>query len=80
MEILTVWRLAQTIAVISAITSTQSLAANVGLSIQTMWNWDFKNPNAETASKLRMSFLSTQPSLTLFDAYSGADAPGRIRR
>jgi len=28
-----------------------TLAANVGLSFQTMWNWDFKNPNANTASK-----------------------------
>jgi hypothetical protein len=28
------------------------LASNVGLSVQTVWNWDFQNPNAETAVKL----------------------------
>jgi hypothetical protein len=51
------------------------LASNVGLSIQTMWNWDLVNPNAETAVKLRMDFLSTQPSLILSWSYSGSRSP-----
>src|SRR5437868_1508988 len=51
------------------------LAANVGLSIQTMWNWDFVNPNAQTGFKLRMNFLSTKPSLILSWSYAGATSP-----
>ncbi len=51
------------------------LAANVGLSIQTMWNWDFTNPNAETAFRLRIDFLSTQPSIVLSWAYTGSLSP-----
>lgn len=51
------------------------LAANVGLSVQTMFNWDFTNPNAQTAVKLRMDFLSVQPSLTLASVYTGARSP-----
>ena len=51
------------------------LAANVGLSVQTMWNWDFVNTNAQTAVKLRMSFLSTQPSLTVAGPYTGNLSP-----
>jgi hypothetical protein len=51
------------------------LASNVGLSIQTMWNWDLVNPNAQTAFRLRMSFLSVQPSLILSWSYSGDRSP-----
>jgi hypothetical protein len=51
------------------------LAATVGLSVQTMWNWDFVNPNAQTATRLRMSFLSTQPSLTVAGPYTGNLSP-----
>lgn len=51
------------------------VASNVGLSIQTMWNWDFNNPNAQTGYRLRMSFLSTQPSLILSWSYSGNTSP-----
>lgn len=51
------------------------LAANVGLSIQTMWNWDLVNPDAATASRLRMSFLSTKPSLILSWSYTGNLSP-----
>jgi hypothetical protein len=51
------------------------LAANVGLSVQTMWNWDFINPNAQTATRLRMTFLSNQPSLTVAGPYTGNLSP-----
>jgi hypothetical protein len=51
------------------------LAANVGLSVQTMYNWDFTNPNAQTAVKLRMDFLSVQTTLTLASVYTGARSP-----
>ncbi len=51
------------------------LAANVGLSVQTMWNWDLVNPNAQTASRLRMTFLSTQPSLSVLAPYTGNLSP-----
>ena len=51
------------------------LASNVGLSIQTMWNWDLVNPNAQTGYRLRMEFLSTQPSLILSWSYSGTSSP-----
>jgi hypothetical protein len=51
------------------------LAANVGLSVQTMWNWDFINPNAQTATKLRVNFLSTQASLTVSGPYTGNLSP-----
>jgi hypothetical protein len=51
------------------------LAANVGLSVQTMCNWDFANPNAEVAKTLRMDFLSVQPSLTLASVYTGNRSP-----
>ncbi|HEX5380221.1 MAG TPA: M66 family metalloprotease [Phenylobacterium sp.] len=51
------------------------LASNVGLSVQTMWNWDFVNPNAQTATRLRMTFLSTQPSLSVAGPYTGNLSP-----
>ncbi len=51
------------------------LAANVGLSVQTMWNWDFVNPNAGAASRLRMTFLSSQPSLAVVGPYTGNLSP-----
>ncbi len=51
------------------------LASNVGLSIQMMWNWDFTNPNSQAAAKLRMSFLSTKPSLILSWSYGGNRSP-----
>jgi hypothetical protein len=51
------------------------LAANVGLAIQTMWNWDLVNPNAQTGFRLRMDFLSTRPSIILSWSYSGNLSP-----
>jgi hypothetical protein len=51
------------------------LASNVGLSIQTMHNWDFVNPNAQDAHRLRMEFLSPNPSAILSQAYTGPLSP-----
>jgi len=54
------------------------LAHNVGLAMDTMWNWDFTNPNDITtpkAAKLRMEFLSLRPSLILSWTYSGPLSP-----
>jgi hypothetical protein len=51
------------------------LAANVGLSVQTMWNWSLVNPDAGTGVKLQMEFLSQQPSLLLSWTYNGSKSP-----
>ncbi len=51
------------------------LAANVGLSIQTMHNWDFVNPNSSAASRLRIEFLSSQASMMLTWSYAGTLSP-----
>lgn len=54
------------------------LAANIGLAMDTMWNWDFINPNGPSqpnAVKLSMEFLSRQPSIILSWSYSGAGSP-----
>jgi hypothetical protein len=51
------------------------LASNVGLSVQTIWNWDFVNPNAQTAVKVQMDFLATQASLSVSGPYNGNESP-----
>ncbi len=51
------------------------LAADIGLSIQTMHNWDLKNPNAEEAHSLTIDFLSVLPALTLSGPYTGERSP-----
>jgi hypothetical protein len=51
------------------------LATNVGLSIQTMHNWDLTNPNAGAATSLAIDFLSPLPSITVSWSYSGASSP-----
>jgi hypothetical protein len=51
------------------------LAANVGLSIQTMHNWDLKNPNAQDGHSLTIDFLSTLPGVTISWAFAGASSP-----
>ncbi len=38
------------------------LAANVGLAIETMNNWDLRNPNAEEGHSLAIDFLSALPA------------------
>lgn len=56
-------------------TSYSVLAANVGLAVQTVHNWDFKNPNATAANKLQMEILSTKGLLTLSWWYTGSTSP-----
>jgi hypothetical protein len=51
------------------------LASNVGLSIQTMHNWDLTNPNNVAARQLQMEFLSTQASVVLSWSYGAALSP-----
>ena len=47
------------------------LSNNVGLTIQSLANWDFINPNATNASGLRMEVLSLSASLTPTWSYFG---------
>jgi hypothetical protein len=51
------------------------LAANVGLSVETIHNWDFTNPNSASAAKVRFDLLSTASSLTLSWSYGGSLSP-----
>lgn len=51
------------------------LATNVGLSVQTMHNWDLVNPNAQEARSPTIDFLSTQPSMNLAWFWSGSISP-----
>lgn len=51
------------------------LAGNVGLSIQTMHNWDLVNPNSQTAHRFRLTFLSPQDSPIMSWAYGGSLSP-----
>ncbi len=52
-----------------------TLAANVGLSIQTMHNWDLVNPNSQTAHRFRLTFLSPQSSPVMSWSYGGPLSP-----
>jgi hypothetical protein len=56
-------------------TEFSTLASNVGLSIQTMHNWDLVNPNSTVGHRFRLTFLSTQPSIVMSWAYSGSLSP-----
>jgi hypothetical protein len=51
------------------------LASNVGLSIQTMHNWDLVNPNAQSAKRFRITFLSPSASVTQSWSYDGNRSP-----
>lgn len=51
------------------------LANNVGLTLQSLANWDFVNPNAATASRLRMQVLSRSMTLTPVSTYTGSLSP-----
>jgi len=51
------------------------LASNVGLSVQTMHNWDLVNPNAQTAHRLSMEFLTQDPAAVLSWFYDGSRSP-----
>jgi hypothetical protein len=51
------------------------LATNLGLSIQTMHNWDLVNPNAQEAHSLEIEFLSTQASVSIAWTWEGTSSP-----
>ncbi len=51
------------------------LASNVGLSVETIHNWDFTNPNAASASKLQFELLSSSATLTPSWTYLGNLSP-----
>lgn len=51
------------------------LAANVGLSIQSMHNWELVNPNPKAATRLRIDFLSPRPSVVVAGANTGPRTP-----
>jgi hypothetical protein len=51
------------------------LATNVGLSIETMHNWDLLNPNAQPAASLAIDFLSPLASISVAWPYAGPQSP-----
>ena len=51
------------------------LASNIGLSVETIHNWDFTNPNAAAASQLQFEVLSTSATLTPSWTYLGNLSP-----
>ncbi len=51
------------------------LATNVGLSVQTMHNWDLVNPNAQAGKSLVIDFLSTQAAMNLTWSWAGSSSP-----
>ena len=51
------------------------LASNIGLSMQTMHNWDLVNPNSAPGHRFRLTFLSTQPSMLMTWAYEDSLSP-----
>ena len=51
------------------------LATNIGLSVQTMHNWDLVNPNAQAGRSLAIDFLSSLPMVTLTWSWDGPSSP-----
>jgi hypothetical protein len=51
------------------------LASNIGLSVETIHNWDFTNPNSGPASQLQVELLSQAATLTLSWSYNGNMSP-----
>jgi hypothetical protein len=56
-------------------TSFSILASNVGLSLETIHNWDYANPNAVAAARLQMTVLSPLTTLTVSWTYLGDLSP-----
>ncbi len=54
------------------------LANNVGLTVQSLANWDFINPNAATATALQMEVLSLSTTLTPVSTYLGTLSPWNV--
>ena len=51
------------------------LATNVGLSVETMHNWDLVNPNAQQAASLAIDFLSQLSPISISWSYGGPSSP-----
>jgi hypothetical protein len=51
------------------------LASNVGLTLETIHNWDLTNPNSANATQIRFDVLSPASSLTLTWSYGGGLSP-----
>jgi len=51
------------------------LATNVGLSVETMHNWDLTNPNAENGAQLSIDFLSILSTVSTSWFYNGNQSP-----
>jgi hypothetical protein len=51
------------------------LASNMGLSVQTMHNWDLVNPNSASARSLSIDFLSSQSTMNVTWSWSGSSSP-----
>lgn len=51
------------------------LATNVGLSVETMHNWNLTNPNAENGAQLSIDFLSTLSTVSISWFYNGNQSP-----
>ncbi len=51
------------------------LATNVGLTVQTVHNWDMINPNSTAAASLTMDVLSAQSSLAIDWSWAGTTSP-----
>lgn len=56
-------------------TSYEILGHNLGLNSNTIYNWDFTNPNSTTACSLKFKILSTSPTLTVSWYYTGSSSP-----
>jgi hypothetical protein len=51
------------------------LATNVGLTVETMHNWDLINPNAQSATSLTIEFLSSKSAVTTDWTFGGSESP-----
>ena len=51
------------------------LATNIGLSVQTMHNWDLVNPNPQAGHSLAIDFLSALPLISVTWSWAGASSP-----
>ena len=57
--------------------SYEILAHNIGLTIKTLYNWDFVNPNDVDAHSLELTLLSAASSLSIGWWYNGTYSPWR---
>lgn len=56
-------------------TEYEILGHNLGLTFETLHNWDFANPNDTNANKMQIKILSTAGSLTIGWFWTGTSSP-----